>query len=76
MMLLIPQVILLLQCPLYGWGTNHPKRRDGGKRHPEKSIRKERVLGTRGIQIGVKRLMCGYRPERVNLLSVGRLLQA
>ena len=60
MMLLIPQVILLLQCHLYGLGTNHPKKRDGGKRHPGKSLRKKRVPETRGIQIGVKRLMCEY----------------
>jgi hypothetical protein len=57
MMLLIPQVILLLQCPLYGWAANHLKKRDGGKRHPGKSLRKERAPGTRGIQIGVRQLM-------------------
>lgn len=60
MMLLIPQAILPLQCPLYGLGANHLKKRDGGKRHLEKSLRRERIPGTKGIQIGVKRLMCGY----------------
>ena len=50
-------------------GSKPPEKRDGGKKHPGKSLRKKRVTETRGIQIGVKRLMCGYN---VNLSTCCR----
>ncbi len=60
MVLMIPQVIVLLQSFLYGLGANPLKKRDGGKRNQGKSLREKRLQGTRGMQIGVKQLMCGY----------------
>jgi hypothetical protein len=57
--LLIPQVTLPLLPLLYGLEANHLKRRDRGKRHPNKSLKKKRKQGIRGILIGAERLMFG-----------------
>jgi hypothetical protein len=71
MVFLIPQVIVLLQCPLYGLGANHLK-----KETEEKATGRRKYWGPGNSDRGKAVDDVRIEPESVNLLSVGGLLEA